>query len=466
MAYPDDLLGGHVQRDPPRALGCNSGRSSPRRSTPGCTPAPRAGLAVDANHVGKWERGENRWPRQHYRDALRAVLEVASDSELGFFVTRSTEHPIEAADCVVGGTSGADTILVTNGLWDQAATEALSAFLTDQRSLGAQTARLLAQVWRVTEPPQILEIQAGRRVGARLAAMVLERTDALRRMDDSLGGGDLHDLVRRELRSTISLVREASYTEPVGRQLLGAVGQLCQLAGWVASDAGLYLPAERYYVGGVSAAHAAGDQPLAANLLSSLSYQMASMGDRCEAVLLATSAAQGAGPAATATTRALLGERVAWAQARVGNPQATLRALGQVDEAYADRDPEADPIWVYWLDRDEIDVMAGRCLTELKRPEPAIGLLSRAVERYDDSHARELALYLSWLAEAQVYAGHIDEAATVAARALGLSSTVTSARGTDRIRLIRGLLAPYRGTAAVDEFDGQATAILGSGGSS
>ncbi|MBN1173425.1 MAG: hypothetical protein JXA67_14735 [Micromonosporaceae bacterium] len=202
---------------------------------------------------------------------------------------------------------------------------------------------------------------------------------------------------------------------------------------------------------------------MAANLLSSLSYQLANVGDRREAVLLATAAARGAGPAATATTRALLAERVAWAQARLGCPQATLRALGEVDEAYADRSPDVDPIWVYWLNRDEIDVMAGRCLTELRRPERAIGLLGKAVEAYDDTHARELALYLSWLAEAQVLAGQIDEAAAVATRAVYLSSTVTSTRGTDRIRLLRGILAPFRGTATVDEFDEQAAIALGTG---
>jgi hypothetical protein len=35
--------------------------------------------AVNANHVGKWERGGTRWPA-----ALRAVLDVTTDAELGF----------------------------------------------------------------------------------------------------------------------------------------------------------------------------------------------------------------------------------------------------------------------------------------------------------------------------------------------------------------------------------------------
>ncbi|MFC8845700.1 MULTISPECIES: hypothetical protein [unclassified Micromonospora] len=70
--------------------------------------------------------------------------------------------------------------------------------------------------------------------------------------------------------------------------------------GWVASDAGLTGQAERYYLGGVSAAHAAQDNPLAANLLSSLAYQKANVADPREAVLLASSAYHGAKATATA----------------------------------------------------------------------------------------------------------------------------------------------------------------------
>ena len=232
-------------------------------------------------------------------------------------------------------------------------------------------------------------------------------------------------------------------------------------AGWVASDAGLYVRAERYYLGGVAAAHAAQDNPLAASLLSSLAYQKANVADPRDAVLLASHAYRGAQATATATTRALLLERIAWANARFGDPQETWRALGEVDEACAETNPSADPAWVYWLNRDEIHVMAGRCLTELKRPTKAITLLTAAVGRYDDTHTRELALYLSWLAEAQVYEGNIDQAADVAARALRLSAGVTSTRGTDRVRLVRRLLAPHHGTTAVDDFEEQATAILG-----
>jgi len=412
---------------------------------------------LDETYIGKLERGEHRWPNERYRAALRAVLGAAFDADLGFYTMRGSPLLVVGSATPVAPRGG----LLGGASWDGASAEALAAFLTDDRDLGPEEALRLSHEWRVIDPPQIVEMGAGRRVGRRLAAIVTERADALRRMDDFLGGGDMHDLVRRELRVTVEMVRGAAYSEATGKLLLSAVGELCQLAGWVASDAALHNQAERYYLGGVTAAHAAQDNPLAANLLSSLAYQKANVADPREAVLLASSAYHGAKTTATATTRALLLERVAWANARFGDPQATLRALGEVDDAYADTDPGVDPAWVYWLNRDEIDVMAGRCLTQLRRPARAIGLLAAAVDRYDDTHARELSLYLSWLAEAHIYDGNIDEAAHIAARCLMLSTAVTSARGTERVQLIRQMLAPHHGNAAVDAFADRAAAVLG-----
>jgi transcriptional regulator with XRE-family HTH domain len=48
-------------------------------------------LCLDANHIGKFERGEHVWPQSAYREALRAVLGAASDAELGFHIRRSTQ---------------------------------------------------------------------------------------------------------------------------------------------------------------------------------------------------------------------------------------------------------------------------------------------------------------------------------------------------------------------------------------
>lgn len=41
-------------------------------------------VEMDANYVGKLERGVIRWPGKLYREALRAVLTAPTDTALGF----------------------------------------------------------------------------------------------------------------------------------------------------------------------------------------------------------------------------------------------------------------------------------------------------------------------------------------------------------------------------------------------
>lgn len=161
------------------------------------------------------------------------------------------------------------------------------------RALTAAAARRLAHEWLAADTPHTVEITGGRRIGMGMVDTVTRRVAQLRRADDFVAGRELQPLVERELRATARLLHEAAYTDLVGRALLSAVAELCQLAGWVAVDAGAPQRAARYLALGVRAAHAAGDRPTAANLVSTLAYQVANLGDPHEAVLLARSATSG-----------------------------------------------------------------------------------------------------------------------------------------------------------------------------
>ncbi|WP_307867737.1 helix-turn-helix transcriptional regulator [Saccharothrix coeruleofusca] len=297
-----------------------------------------------------------------------------------------------------------------------------------------------AHEWLVADSPTVVQRRSGRRVGASLADAVEARVVELRHLDDVVGSADLLPAIRRELAETEALVRDGSYAEPIGRRLLTATGELAQLAGWVAGDAGQYAEAQRLYVGGVLAAKAAGDEPLGAQLFSSLSYQITNVGDAEDGLLLARTAVKGA-HSATPLVRALLLERVAWASARTRDRDATLRALDAVDDAYEQRSPGIEePEWVYWLNRAEIDVMAGRCMIKLGAPGRAEPLLSGAVATYPEEHSREVALYLSWLAESYARTGALDAARAVLDRARGYAARMPSTRTDDRFRIVEGLI--------------------------
>jgi hypothetical protein len=64
-------------------------------------------------------------------------------------------------------------------------------------------------------------------------------------------------------------------------------------------------------------------------------------------------------------------------------------------------------------------------------------------------------LYTSWLAQAQIMLGNIDEAVATAARTLELTTRVSSARADARVILVRQKLKAHQVTPAVADFEEQ-----------
>ena len=120
---------------------------------------------------------------------------------------------------------------------------------------------MLAHEWLAADKPQLIELNAGRRIGDSLVATAEHRVIQLRRADDYVSGRTSHTLVHQELQATTKLLDEATLTEDQTRRLLTATGELAQLAAWVTADAGLYKQAASYAEGGVLAAHAADNEP-------------------------------------------------------------------------------------------------------------------------------------------------------------------------------------------------------------
>jgi hypothetical protein len=214
--------------------------------------------------------------------------------------------------------------------------------------------------------------------------------------------------------------------------------------------------------GGVLAARAAGDEPLAANVLSTYSYQIANTGNPNDAVVLARTAYQGGKRNATPITRTLLLERVAWASAKSNDLRSCEHALGEVEEIFSAGPRDNDPDWVYWLNQEEVNVMAGRCYTELRKPDRAVTLLTDAIGNYDQSLIRENALYLSWLAEDFVQLNDLDQASDLGIRIAQLVSRTNSARARDRLDHVAALLTPNQASAPVKEFlDAYSSVVAG-----
>lgn len=360
--------------------------------------------SLTRNEISRWERGE-RVP-DVWLPALAQALSVPIDD-----LERAAAHA-RGDDAALEGRSPA---------------EAIAFFLPAE-------ADQLAAPSRAT----------GRRVGTMEAANLVSRAHSLRLADDVIPGGDLLDPAMRELDKAVLLYRRTSHTEDVGRTLLGGIGELAQIAGWIASDAGQHHQAERAYTLGISAARAAGNSTLVGNLAGSLAYQQSNTGRETEAVSLAQAALEEAGTDAPTKARALYLDRIAWAQAKTGDAQAAMRSLAEAHQALTAEDTRPAPSWAYWVSSEELNVMDARVYTELRKPLRAVPLLQEVLSRYDTTHTRELALYLSWLAVALIDANEPEEAAQTAHRMLELTRDFASKRTSERARLVLTKLEPYR----------------------
>ncbi|UGQ10419.1 helix-turn-helix domain-containing protein [Yinghuangia sp. ASG 101] len=294
------------------------------------------------------------------------------------------------------------------------------------------------------DPFAALAGSPGRRIGVGAVADLEKRVHGLRLADDVLAGGDLIGPALRDLRSAVRLYRDSAHTEDVGRALLRAIGELAQIAGWIASDAGRNDEAERIYRLGLVAADRAGDTTLVGNVLGSLAYQRTNTGDVAAGVAMAEGAVELAGQA-PGRARALYLDRVAWAHAKAFDAQSAMRALGEAGEALSRHDVGGDePAYAYWVNAGELEVMEARVYTELRRPLRAVPLLRKVLAEYDATHLREVALYLSWLAVAYADANEPEEAAATVERLLTLSADLASARTSDRVKVVLASLRRFQ----------------------
>ncbi|GAB7039684.1 MULTISPECIES: helix-turn-helix domain-containing protein [Catenuloplanes] len=282
------------------------------------------------------------------------------------------------------------------------------------------------------------------RVGSASVDRLQRRAARLRRLDDLVGGADTYRVYLGEVAATEALLADGSYSDDVGRQLLCLLAEQAQQAGWAAFDAGWQPEAERLYRLSLAAAEQARNTArtaaekvpaaaLAGNALALLAYQLLAL--RRPASELAIEACRTAGDDVPASVRALLNERCAWALAMAGRGDAAAGHMDIATAAAVAHGP-GEPDWSAWVDATEVEIMRGRVWSVLQRPIRAIRALEDALEGMPETHARDKALYTSWLADAYVDAGEPEKAVELAIDALDLADGVASVRPWERIEAV------------------------------
>ncbi|MGW7573821.1 hypothetical protein [Streptomyces sp. NPDC054765] len=269
------------------------------------------------------------------------------------------------------------------------------------------------------------------------------RIRQLRQLDDSCSSGLVLDWALQDLQWAKKLAGTCSYDTTTGVRLHRIVAELGQLTAWLTADQGMDELSHARFLAALSAARAAGDRPLAAYIISCMSYRAVWAGRSQEALRLIRIARKGAAQDDMGIGQALLATREARAHAALGDEAGCQRALDEAADLSRAGRPSSDPPWAYWLTPAVMVADAGRAWLELGRPRRAEWHLAHGIDLLRGSQPRNLLLHSTSLAEARLAHREVDGAAEAAAEALALAESVTSQRAHARLRALRRRFGRY-----------------------
>lgn len=290
-------------------------------------------VEIDANYVGKLERGIIRWPAALYREALRAILGVSSDAAIGL------SNPRRAVVKIVG---------VDRQKFLRVA--ALGA--------GAMALAPVSALLDGAEPTPVPH-----RVGPGDVEQIHTAAKVFATWDHTYGGGLAREAVHAQLRWSAGLLDSSCPAGLQGR-LYGAVGYLAHTAAFAAFDAYVHDDARRIFRFALACAEHAGDWHLRAKVLSSMARQAIWTGNPDDGLTLAEHALVRA-DRLTATEQAMLHTAHARALAKMGRIRDTLIAVGTADDHFARRRPAEDAPFMAYYDAAQHAGDTGHSLFDL-----------------------------------------------------------------------------------------------------
>lgn len=369
--------------------------------------------AVDANDIGKWERGTIRWPVAHYRAALRAVLDVPADAELGF----------RRAGAPRGNSRSVDR----------------TTFL--KTALGVGGGAVVSR-HPLLEPATSTDALAGAVSGP---------TAHYRRMEPAVSSEQLAPAVEAHLSLATGIVNGKMRTSTG----FGVLAEIAGLAAWLAADRGDTACARKRYTEAVQHAERAYHPLLASYMTASLGHFAVETGYPRQGVILLDRAASLLDKSAPDTARAWLASLHAVAHATLGDRTATLASLSAAEKLTSRRRSEPQWPWVFTFDQAKAARYRAGALARLGDLRAARSAFVAAEPGLTAPKPRALAQ----VEKAHVLAGSgaVGEGCRLAAEALAIGHAYGSERITTRVRGFRAVL-PVR-TAEARELDDALAAL-------
>ncbi|GAB3433623.1 hypothetical protein [Actinophytocola sediminis] len=349
--------------------------------------------AVDARHVGRWERGVTRWPAVRYRAALRAVLNVATDAELGF--RRSSRTTVDDVN--------RKTFIKT--------------------TIGVGAGALLAP-----SDANLTEILAG-------------PTAHYRQMESAVASDRLSPAVEAHLSLAVGIVRDRLRTSDGFRTL----SEIAGLAAWLAADRGDNATARRRYADAIGYAKRAHHPLLAAYMTASLGHFAVETGDSNQGLVLLQRASRQLDASAPEAARAWLASLLAVAYACTGDRKQTLVELHRAEQLTARQASDSQWPWLFPFSSAKAARYRASALGHLGDLRAARTAYAAAASALTAAKPRALAQ----VEHAKVLArtGDVAGGCSLATDALAVGRAYGSERITSRVREFRSSIAVHTAEA-------------------
>lgn len=256
-----------------------------------------------------------------------------------------------------------------------------------------------------------------------------ECSQALVRLDTEHGGDDVLPLALgafQEARGRLGPGAE--------RDLVAAVGELGEVAAWVAFDADRQDVSRRVVREALALSRRAGDRGMELFELTHLALQSVHLHRPREALRVTTELLDARLPPRVA---ALFAIREGRALAQLGRGADALAALDRARSAVLDGVAPHDPSWTWWITDAEVLWHTGMAHAELGDWTAAAPRLRRSAE-LRAGHRRTRYNDLVYLLNALAHVGGWDEAEPVLAEATRLADEVGSARTANLLRRVAG----------------------------
>lgn len=349
---------------------------------------------LNEHTLGRYERGEIRWPNADYRRGLRAILNAATDADLGFWPTAR------------GNTAPKTRTFDYSSAVD----------------LGMKPTTFLQRIAAETPVPT--------RIGWSEVEHVRAVTRAVAMSENLHGGGLSAEAGISQLQWSGQLL-EVMANQDVRRAMFEAVGNLSGVVAFSAFDVADHQSADRCFQFALWCADQGGSWALRANTLAEMSRKAVYLGDLDEALSL-IEFAQVRADRVSATAQAMMATLRARLLALLGRHNEACAEIDRADARFSDRDQAADPPWLCYYDQAEHQGSTGRALIPVaraaKRPELAAQRLETAVRMHNASYPRSRTFSRTRLASLMMAAGDPREAVPIGRQAVVDAAPLRSKR--------------------------------------